>query len=261
MFNTKLNRILNYPVLAAVALLACSVAGAQETNVTVVGGDIFLTDYFDVGTSAFASRAGFGGSDGSGGAGENILRISNSTIGNGILCAMIYVFDDSAEMQTCCGCPVTPHGMRTLSVIKDLTSNFAVNKADLNAGVIEIVSSTSNFNASLPQPGPVPLGTNGACSPTGSASSDVFHRAAEINPTSGLRAWITHDESGAPTNSSGKRAVGVPVDEFEDSPLEAAHVAALEKFCAAQISNGGGTGLCTCGSGQNTIASDSTASH
>ena len=84
---------------------------------------------------------------------------------------MIYVFDDTEEMQTCCGCPVTPDGMRTFSVINDLTRNFGVNKGNLNAGVIDVISAELNFT---PAPGVQPPnginltgGTVGGCDPTG----------------------------------------------------------------------------------------------
>ena len=58
---------------------------------------------------------------------------------------MIYVFDDIEEMQTCCGCPISADGMQTLSTINNLTSNFGVNKGDLSAGVIKLLSARLNF--------------------------------------------------------------------------------------------------------------------
>ena len=64
---------------------------------------------------------------------QYINYFSNSTLGNGNnyvyvtdpmenageqpyeICAMIYVFDPFEDMQECCGCPVTPDGLLTLS--------------------------------------------------------------------------------------------------------------------------------------------------
>jgi hypothetical protein len=190
----------------------CTCGAGDNALVTGPGpgpsGDhgIFRVSYFDVGTSVTKSAAGYGGPGFSGGAGDNTVRIVNPTAANGNLCAMIYVFDDTEQLQTCCGCPVTPDGMRTLSVVNDLTFDFGVNKANLTAGVIDIISSKPNFTPGNPPPAQLPLGTNGPlagtipldCSPTGAASNDS--RATPVNPTSGLDAWITFDEVEQPGN-------------------------------------------------------------
>src|SRR5271157_3057223 len=198
---------------AVLAGLGATVASADA--IPVVGSDVFQTTYFDVGTSSSASRAGYGGPGFTGGAGENVVRIVNPTSANGTLCAMVYVFDDFEEMQTCCGCPVTPDGLRTLSVLNDLTFSPAANNSNLTAGVIEVVSSTANWTPGTPPPAPNPMGTNGpgsgtianGCSPTGIASNDPYHRATAVSPIPALRAWITHDELVEPGNIPGGRGV------------------------------------------------------
>src|SRR5208283_4468639 len=104
--------------------------------------EFLMTHYYDVATSTQPSASGYGGKGASGGVGDGLVRIVN--VGdvapgqNGTVCAMIYVFDDIEEMQACCGCPVTPDGLRTMSVINNLTKNFGVNRGNLNAGVIDI---------------------------------------------------------------------------------------------------------------------------
>ena len=261
---------------AALVLLARSPVLSQETNVNVVGAGVFETSYFDVATSQFQSAAGFGGG-GSGGAGDNTVRISNATAQNGTLCAMIYVFDDSAQMQACCGCPVTPNGIRTLSVANNLTFNFGVAKGNVNAGTIYMISSTPNFAPGSSLALPAPLGTNGClldsltdlpsmaclltspgCDPAGSSATDK--RVKAINPTPGLHAWITHDELAQPGGIPNASSVqGTSVDDFQDSPLESAHVTALGNLCNELVSNGSGAGVCTCGTGENSVA-PSTAS-
>jgi hypothetical protein len=157
--------------------------------------DSFQVSYYDVNTSAFVSDAGYGGPGFSGGSGDNTVHIVNPVGRFGTLCAMIYVFDDNEEMLDCCGCPISPDGMRTLSVINDLTSNFGVGRAKVGAGTIDIVSSTFNFDPGFPPPGPVPLGTNTVCSPTGLDSNDPFGRTFPVNPVPALRSWIEHDEN------------------------------------------------------------------
>jgi hypothetical protein len=234
---------------AGLTLLAWAPAMAQQ--------DVFKVSYFDVATSAAPSRAGYGGAGISGGAGDNTVRIVNPTAGansqfQGTLCAMIYVFDDFEEMQTCCGCPVTPDGLRTLSTINDLTFDFGVNKANLNAGVIEIVSSQPNFFNPNPPPAPNPPGTNLFCSPTGAASNDPFGRATAVTPTPALRAWITHDEVAEPGNiPAGKVVQSASVEEFQDAPLDGTHLWNLQQRCAFLIQNGSGAGVCTCGFGDS----------
>lgn len=59
----------------------------------------------------------------------------------GTLCAMFYVFTADQQMAECCGCPVTPNGLRTVSVTKDLTSNPLT--GDLpQRGVVKLLSAT-----------------------------------------------------------------------------------------------------------------------
>jgi hypothetical protein len=213
----------------------------------------FLETYFDVATSSLASRAGYGGAGSSGGAGDNTVRVVNSTAANGTLCAMFYVFDDFEELQACCGCPVTPDGLRTLSTLNDLTFDFGVNQGNLNQGVIEIVSALPNFNPGNPSLGQIPRGTNGVCSPTGVVSSDIFNRATPVTVTPGLRAWITHDELMQPGNVlGGKTAQSPSVNEFTDAT--AGDLFRLQQLCENLIQNGSGTGVCTCGVGDNRIA-------
>jgi hypothetical protein len=235
-----------------------ALASAQPAPIA----DTFRISYFDVATSAAASRSGYGGPGVSGGAGDNTVRIVNPTsnpiqllvpaaTGTIPLCAMIYVFDDFEEMQTCCGCPVTPDGMRTLSVINDLTFDFGVNKGNLNSGVIEIVSSLPNFQFINPPP-PNPPGTNDYCSPTGTFSNDPFKRSHEVSLAPSLRPWITHNELSEPGNIAGGNPVqSVSVDEFQDAPLDSTHLLNLQQRCALLIQGGSGSGVCTCGAGDN----------
>jgi hypothetical protein len=235
----------------------------------VLGADNFKIGFYDVATSAHQSRSGYGGVGSSGGEGDSTVRIVNTASASGTLCAMIYVFDDSEELQTCCGCPVTPDGLRTLSVVNDLTSNFGVNRGNLNAGVIDIVSATLNWTPGNPPPAPNPPGTNGpsvgtianGCSPTGTSSNDPFGRASGIVPTTGLRAWVTRDELAEPGNiPGGQPGEGTSTDELQDAPLDSTHLASLQSTCSFLIRNGSGAGFCTCGVGDSTVAIGSSRS-
>jgi len=194
----------------------------------------------------------------------------NDTAQNGTLCAFIYVFDDNEEMQECCGCPVTPDGMRTLSTINDLTSNLGFNRGDRAAGVIDIFSGTLNWEA--PYPGaPAPRGVNVAgnsglgCDPSFARRAvpvvvagpkEVHQPTDRLEATilnSELRAWTDHTESmvGVPATF---RAVSTSTDEFGSVPADRTHFFDLVESCSFLLSNGSGSGVCSCGRGDNQSA-------
>ena len=233
--------------------------------ITLSDDDIFYMSYYDVATSSMKSAAGYGGASSSGGAGDGTVRIIDPTSApvfddapppSGINCAMLYVFDDTEEMQACCGCPVTSDGMRTFSVINDLTRNFGVNKGNLTAGVIDLISAELNFT---PVPGiPPPNGVNltgttaGGCDPTGGRLNSKNQGTGEpVFTVSALRAWMIHTESEAATAPGIGFIQGVSVEEFKQAPLDVDHYCNLQDQCAFILGNGSGTGFCSCGAGEN----------
>jgi hypothetical protein len=64
---------------------------------------------------------------------------------------MIYVFTSDQQLSQCCGCPVTPNGLLTLSVTRDLTDN-PLTGVFPQRGVIKLLSA---------KPGPL-----NTCDPT-----------------------------------------------------------------------------------------------
>ena len=223
---------------------------------------LLQTHYYDVATSNSPSASGYGGGGASGGIGDGLVRIINpgdvAPQQNGTVCAMIYVFDDIEEMQACCGCPVTPDGLRTMSVINNLTKNFGVNRGNLNAGVIDIASYQPNLF--LPKPVPLPpqigpLGSSGyACDPSDqyyATIGGVYPILAPVQVT--LRAWMTDTEGNSPVPATSKNLItGTSVDEFQAAGnLDLAHYSELTDFCLFLIQNGSGTGACSCGSGDS----------
>ncbi|MFZ0887035.1 MAG: hypothetical protein WA005_01155 [Candidatus Binataceae bacterium] len=231
-----------------------------------------LTSYYDVATSVMPSAAGYGGLGQSGGAGDALVRIvnpnHNDTLQDGTLCAYIYVFDDNEEMQECCGCPVTPDGMRTLSTINDLTSNFGFNGGDGAAGVIDIFSGQLDWVAPFPG-APPPLGVNVAgssglgCDPSFGGGIFISGGPADpIVPTddgaiestildSELRAWTDHAESMVGVSAPFKGVVSTSTDEFASVPADSTHFLDLVESCAFLLNNGSGSGVCSCGRGDN----------
>ena len=164
-------------------------------------------DTFKVGYFSYANTPG---------APDGTVRVTNvgtniTTPGSGNLCAMIYVFEPDQQMAECCGCLVTPDGLRTLSIDANLTNN-PLTPVTLTTGAIKIVSSS---------------GAAGGCN------------AAKPTPVTGIRAWGTHIQ-----------AAGVVTEtEFVDSTLSAGELALLKNKCSSIQSNGSGFGICSCGIG------------
>jgi hypothetical protein len=134
--------------------------------------------------------------------------VASKTDPSGNLCAMVYVFDPNQELAECCGCPITPDGLTTLSVDTDLTAS-PLTSVTLYSGDIKIVSSTG-------YPG---------CNP------------AKPVPTIGVRAWGTHIQSTTSRTET----------EFADSSLSAAELTRLTRECSAIGLVGSGLGICICG--------------
>ncbi len=143
---------------------------------------------------------------------------------NGNLWADIYVFDDSQELQDCCSCFVSPDGLLSESVNKQLANPVLelTGRAELNRGVIKILSSSTN-------------------DPTN----------ALVEP--GLRGWMTHVQSTSTTVSSakpypstGKSPFYVSESDLANSNLAPSELTALEQSCSYAITLGSGYGACTC---------------
>ncbi|HYA35836.1 MAG TPA: hypothetical protein VEF03_09455 [Candidatus Binataceae bacterium] len=243
--------------LIVTAALAFGLFRASGASAQPVDLHHFMTHYYDVATSNSPSASGYGGNGASGGIGDGLVRIANggdvATQQRGTLCAMIYVFDDLEEMQACCGCPVTPDGLRTMSVINNLTKNFGVNRGNLNAGVIDILSTTPDLFIPKPVPLPPqiqPIGTSGwACDPTDKFGPQVggVNTGVEVD---GLRAWMTDTEGNVPVPASKTLIKGTSVGEFQFAIEDSNHAEILD-FCLFLITNGSGTGACSCGSGDS----------
>jgi hypothetical protein len=130
----------------------------------------------------------------------------------GDLCASIYVFDSTEELNECCSCKVTPNGILSLSVNKNLTSNTLTGRVPTR-GVIKVVSSKPNA---------------GFCDPTA------------VLPQTGIRGWLTHVQKGTGTG------FGQTEEELTDSTYGAAESADLAEDCKVLIELGTGAGICSC---------------
>ncbi len=160
------------------------------------------------------------------GAPDATLRIINDGDTEATLYASIYVFNDSQELTQCCSCPITPDGLLSESVLKNLNYNAIRTEIDTR-GVIKVISSSTY------------------------AGGPGF---AANTPTAGLRVWATHVQGASVTNVPYNPANPlVPVvhgpwyvteTKAADSNLAASEQTLLQELCYfdAQLSGA----PCTC---------------
>ncbi len=151
---------------------------------------------------------------------DGTLQLANPglTAGNtvsGDLCAMVYVFDQNQELNECCGCRISDSGLKTLSLLYDLTAN-PVTGTKPNVGEIKIVPSDPSQN---PQ-----------CD------------AASLTPSGALTGWETNPQVSPGT-------LQVTETEFAAEPLSATEAAFVANMCTYLEKLGSGKGICTCGTG------------
>jgi len=267
--------------LGGVAALLVLAPALNRTAWAAEEYDVYYVAYFDVASHSVTTAGGYGGFGASGGNGDSLVRVINpshaETLENGTLCAMFYVFDDNEQMQTCCGCPVTPDGLRTASVINDmidggfLSSNGAINKNNLSAGVIKLISAEPNWapptnnQTLLPPPGVgyISAPTPGGCDPSGITTGLTSFgctippgrqiggtNTSGLTPTQELRAWLNHTESIFTPPSS--FTMTTSVEKFADATLDITELCNLETSCGFLVADASGAGTCSCGTGDST---------
>jgi hypothetical protein len=186
-------------------------AGASDPSTFNVG-------YFDVSEPVVENGSG---------AGDNFVKLINPTAANGNLCAMIYMYDDDQEIGECCGCPLSPNKLLTLSVENDLTSNWEVAAGDEENGVVKIVSAVPNVSPLACDPR---KGCNGGCDPT-QAYAQTPALVGSILKTSTIGAVTSLTET----------------NMFAEGAPDATEATNLINGCAFIIKDGSGKGDCDCG--------------
>jgi hypothetical protein len=177
---------------------ASGVTGSSGVTVT----PLLLVSYFDV---AYAKKSGYDGT----------LQLTNPGLTSGSLCAMVYVFDRSQELNECCGCMVSDSGLRTLSLLYDLTANPLTGKQP-QAGIIEIVSSDPTSNPT--------------CNP------------GSLAPAGAILGWETNAQ---PTGGGTFQETETSLSQV---PL-GGEGTFLENECSYLMQLGSGKGICSCGTG------------
>jgi len=209
-----------FATFLAVGFMATTVhaaAGTPDSNTFNVGA-------FDVSEPSTENGTGVG---------DNVVHLINPTAAFGTLCAMIYVFDDDQEPGECCGCPLSPNKLLSLSVVRNLTNNWEVNGNDFDNGVIKIVSALPN-NTNTPTHPTACLssrGCNGGCDPT----FEYFESPALVGSI--LKDQIIADQGVATLTETNMFQEGSPDAELSSLITE----------CAFFAAHGSGHGICNCG--------------
>jgi hypothetical protein len=192
-------------LLLAMTLILSGTALAQGDNSVY-----FVTYYSNANTS---------------GAPDATVRAINDGDTGANLWASFYVFDDSQELNECCSCAITPDGILSEDVNRNLTSNTLTGRVP-KRGVIKVISSTVQATG--------PAGYANYQDPTDFVNA----------PAPGLRIWATHIESGTPAGTGGFSTTETQV---ADSNLAASEKSLLETLCFYVAWLGSGNyGLCTC---------------
>jgi hypothetical protein len=140
----------------------------------------------------------------------------------GDLFAEFFVFDDSEELTSCCGCVVTPDGLLSESVKNQLTK-YTIRNIVPPRGVIKLISSSNCLGANCPG-GP-------AFAPT--------------TPIPGLRAWATHVQSNANKYPYGAAPYSQTETKFADANLGTAEKGLIEELCYFDYLLSGSPCTCT----------------
>ena len=189
--------------MLVVCTLALALCAGSAFAITTPPPDTLKVDYF--------SGANTGGNP------LAQLRVINpNTNNNAGICAAIYVFDSFQEMSECCSCALSPDSLRTLQVEADLTSNPLTGGPPLNTGAIKIVSTPET-------------------SPNSGSCAFPIH----LNPTAGIRAWVTHIQNN----------VYVTETASQDATFSYGEQVRLQGECYAIQLDGSKKGVCTCGVG------------
>ena len=179
-------------LLLAMAVMLGGTALAQDNS------DYFVT-YFSNANTANAPDA-------------TVRAINDGSQGVN-LWADIFVFDDSEELTECCSCVITPDGLLSESVNKNLTAN-PITGIKPTRGVIKLISSATEFD---------------------STTSPQFVPELVVP---GIRAWATHVQ---------KLTSGFAETEtaFADSNLSVGERILLEELCHFDYGLSGKPCTCT----------------
>jgi len=182
--------------------LTASAGGVSNSAAVQVVPELAV-NYFDLAAAQAA------GSDGT-------IRVTNPGLTGADLCAMFYVYDQNQELSECCGCVVSPNGLRTLSLVSDFNSDPLTGTPPAR-GVIQMVPSDPAANPT--------------CNPSSLAPRGV------------VLGWSSN------VQLLNNGTFQISEEKFSFAPLVGAEQQELASQCGALQQLGSGQGVCTCGTG------------
>jgi hypothetical protein len=209
-------------IFAAMALSV--VAHAQ---IPVISGD----SIYQIG---YASNVNAGDSyvnisnDGASMVTTTIAAATNSLAVSGSFCANVYAFNPDEEILSCCSCPITPNGLVSLSVQRDLLNNTLTGRTNPSSVVIKLVAT---------RPAVTTLGTTS--NPCALSAGNLFP-SQFFEP--GMVAWGTKLHANTSTTTTTYSLTETP---FTPAALtSAAELERLTNLCAFNLAQGSTYGIC-----------------
>jgi len=199
-------------LFASVLVIALCAVGSWAAATGPYFGKASTADPADVLKVDYFSNANTSGAP------DGTVRLDNPNTAGINICAYVFVFDANQEMSQCCGCLLTPDGLRTLSVDTDLTSN-PLTGVKLSTGAIKFFSVQPVNNTTCPLPGTTTV-------------PQLFEP--------GLRGWVTHIQNSNFTTTE---------TASQDATLSEAENVRTYNECFDIVTVGSGSGVCTCGTG------------
>jgi len=157
---------------------------------------------------------------------------------NDEMCAMIYVFDDSQHMGECCGCPISPDGLLSLSVLDDLTTDWETPYPHAAGSVVNVVSAGAD----------TAIAVSGRGNGSGCESSVTKACNSGCDPT---LPYAPASESliGSVTT---ERQIGIAPPQLTEIPItedaadDPINLHYMQSLCGSILANGSGSGVCSC---------------
>jgi hypothetical protein len=207
-------------ILAAMALSVVAVAQTPTSS----GDGIFQIGY--------AANVNAGDSyvnisnDGASMTTTTIQAATNSLSVSGSMCVNVYAFNPDEEILSCCSCPLTPNGLVSLSVQRDLLNNTLTGRANPSSVVIKL------------------LATNPAGAAVGTTSNPCALSAGNLlgqGAAPGLVAWGTklHANTSATTTT-----YSLTETPFTVGALNGPELLRLNNLCAFNLAQGSTFGIC-----------------
>ncbi len=157
--------------------------------------------------------------------------VAGATASTQNICANVYTFDADEEMVSCCTCPITAHGLKSLSVKNDLVSNTLTPGVPL-AVIVELVATTPVIN----------FGSGGPTLTNGCDATQVpypLNANSQTAEVTSLHAWGT-----TPHLNTANALYLFTETAFDNADLENTEAFIITRTCGFISSIGSGFGIC-----------------